>query len=147
MANAMYIYNLLKELFLLLDDGDRRLLSQFDLSVSRYYILVHLGDRPGISSRRLSDLMICDKSNITRLVKSLEADGLVRKVPHESDGRMYRLFLTDSGERLRHKAFNAHKMYITRRFACFNQREEERLTEKLLCIKSGLEAELLSGTE
>lgn len=146
MTDTMHIYNLLKELFLLLDDGDRRLLSQFDLSVSRFYILVHLGNNPGISSRQLSDRMICDKSNITRLVKSLVADGLVRKIPHESDGRMYRLFLTDSGDRIRAEALGAHTAYTKRRLACFNN-NEEKFTEKLHCIKSDLENELLSGTD
>lgn len=41
--------------------------------------------------------MFCDKSNITRLVRALEDEGIVCRRPHESDGRALRLYLTDQG--------------------------------------------------
>lgn len=142
MANAMQIYNLLKELFLLLDDGDRRLLSEFNLTVPRYYILVHLGEEPGISSRQLSDYLICDKSNITRLVKGMVADGLVEKKPHESDGRAYRLYLTNEGERIRQQTESLHTGYTIQRLNSCTGQEQDNLEAYLYKIKDTLEAEL-----
>ncbi len=123
MSDTSHIYNLLKEIFFLVDDGDRRLFSQYNLSVPRFYILWHLGNEPGISSRRLSELMICDKSNITRLSKGLEADGLVVRQPHESDGRALRLYLTEEGERIRNAALDSHSAYNEQRFVCYNEQQ------------------------
>jgi len=69
------LYNLLKEAFLLLDFGDRVLFSRYNLTAPRFYALVHLGEEPGLSLKRLSQKMFCDKSNATRIFKGLEAEG------------------------------------------------------------------------
>ncbi len=142
MADASHIYNLLKEVFFLIDDGDRQLFGQYNLSVPRFYILWHLGNEPGISSRRLSELMICDKSNITRLSKGLESDGLVVRQPHETDGRALRLYLTEKGEKIRNEAFEAHQAYNEQRLTCCPGEEQEDLQRYLERLKDSLFTEL-----
>ena len=146
MLNATQTYNLFKDIFFLLDDGDRRLFGEFNLSVSRFYILWHLGNEPGISSSQLSDRMICDKSNITRLSKGLEADGLVVRQPHESDGRALRLYLTEIGETVREQALEAHLRYNNDRFSCCSEEEQAALQHLLLNLKSSLTAQLYAET-
>lgn len=138
MADASHIYNLLKEVFFLIDDGDRQLFGQYNLSVPRFYILWHLGNEPGISSRHLSELMICDKSNITRLSKGLEADGLVVRQPHESDGRALRLYLTEAGETVREQALAAHLAYNDQRLNECVTGDQNSLQQQLLCLKESL---------
>src|SRR5690606_41950811 len=108
---AIQLYNLLKEVFLLLDDGDRRLFNAYSLSHTRFYALYHLGTQPGISSSQLSELMFCDKSNISRLLKGIEAEGWVLREPHESDGRAQRLYLSPAGEALYARVSQAHLTY------------------------------------
>lgn len=120
MLDFQRIYGLLKEISLIIEDGDRRLLTQFNLTVPRYYILYHLGHRPGISLSQLSDFMLCDKSNITRLVRGMETDGLVERRAHESDGRTARLFLTGEGEKVRQHVQSAHTEYNEFRFEPLN---------------------------
>ncbi|MCA9874114.1 MAG: MarR family transcriptional regulator [Anaerolineales bacterium] len=137
---------MLKDIFFLLDDGDRRLFGEFNLSVSRFYILWHLGNEPGISSSQLSDRMICDKSNITRLSKGLEADGLVVRQPHESDGRALRLFLTEEGEAVRAQALDAHLRYNNERFSCCSEEEQSALQQLLLGLRDSLSAQLYAET-
>jgi len=146
MLDATQTYNLLKDIFFLLDDGDRRLFGEFNLSVPRFYILWHLGNEPGISSSRLSDLMICDKSNITRLSKGLEADGLVVRQPHESDGRALRLYLTELGETIREQALLAHLQYNDERFSCCSHEEQTTLQQLLLGLKNSLTTQLYAET-
>jgi len=146
MLDAAQTYNLLKDIFFLLDDGDRRLFGDFNLSVPRFYILWHLGNEPGISSSRLSDLMICDKSNITRLSKGLEADGLVVRQPHESDGRALRLYLTELGETIRQQALQAHLQYNKERFSCCSNEEQATLQQLLLGLKESLTTQLYAET-
>lgn len=142
MADAAQTYNLLKDIFFLLDDGDRHLFGEFNLSVPRFYILWHLGNEPGISSSQLSDRMICDKSNITRLSKGLEADGLVIRQPHESDGRALRLYLTEAGEMVRQQALDAHRRYNNDRFSCCSDDEQTTLEQLLIGLKNSLSSQL-----
>ncbi|MDT8304649.1 MAG: MarR family transcriptional regulator [Anaerolineae bacterium] len=116
MAHIETLYTLIKDIFFLLDDGDQQLFSRYDLTGSRYYILYHLGDQPGLSVSQLSSIMFCDKSNITRLVRAMEEEGLVSRQPHESDGRSLRLFLTDQGAALRAEVSSAHLRLNQERF-------------------------------
>lgn len=143
MDEANNLYTVLKEIFLLLDDGDRRLLANFDLTVPRFYALLHLGDNPGLSVSELSDLMFCDKSNVTRLIKTLEADGLVYRLPHDSDGRVLCLYLTPKGEGLRKNVLAAHRDRNERRFNnTLKTEEREKLLFWLQDVKKTLSVDL-----
>ena len=119
--DAQIAYASIVELFLLIDDGDRRLLAEFGLTVPRYFALQHIDKHPGLSPVQLSGLMLCDKSNITRLLKGLEKDGLVKRVPHEDDGRSFRLFLSDRGQKLSAAAAKTHQDFNEKRFGFLNK--------------------------
>jgi DNA-binding MarR family transcriptional regulator len=144
MSHEEQIYERLKEIFLLLDDGDQRLLSQFNLSASRFYALVHLGNTPGMTPNELSVRMFCDKSNVTRLIKNLEQDGHVVRRPHENDGRSVRLFLTEQGAQVREEAMTCHQQYNQRRLTAEKTLMLE-LNTALERLKSGLQADLDRG--
>lgn len=147
MAHRTDIYSLLKEIFLLLDDGDRRLFDCFGLTVPRYYVLFHLGAEPGISVSQLSRLMFCDKSNITRLIQGLQSEGLVTRRPHESDGRVLRLFLTPQGEALRSEVATAHDACNRRRIGQeLTEREQGELLSYLHALQVGLKRNLATET-
>ena len=132
------LYDLIKETFLLLDFGDRRILEQFKLSVPRYYALTHIATEPGISPSRLSRYMFCDKSNITRLLQSLEESGLVERRPHARDGRAQRLFLTADGEALHRDAAEAHRQAVKHRLAALDEDETERMARFLATFNRSL---------
>lgn len=138
MTDAQMLYGLINEIYLILDDGDRRLLNDFKLSSTRFYALVHIGERPGISSSQLSQLLICDKSNATRIIKGLEAEGLVIRRPHETDGRSLRLYLSETGQALRDQAIEAHHRYNQNRFVELQPDEQESLTKGLQLLKRSL---------
>lgn len=146
MAETKSVYSLLKEIYLIIDDGDRNLLSNFNLTPSRYYALVHIGRDPGMSLSELSALMLCDKSNATRIIKGLEAEGLVTKKPHETDGRTIRLYLSESGIALREKALDAHRSYNRNRFAKVAGVEQDHLVNRLVQLKSTLHQDLRMGS-
>ena len=138
MSDGQEIYTLLNEIYLILDDGDRRLFGQFDLTPPRYYALVHIGAKPGISLSKLSSLMLCDKSNATRIVKGLENEDLVYRLPHETDGRTIRLFLSERGQEIRQKAISAHSRYNKKRFHSKVPVEKEELRTELVQLKNHL---------
>jgi DNA-binding MarR family transcriptional regulator len=142
MADPETLYNLLKELFFILDDGDRQLFGRYNLTVPRVFALLHLGEQPGMSLSQLSDMMLCDKSNITRIIKGMEGDGLVRRQPHESDGRTLRLHLTEKGESVRTEVLASHAAYNQLRFQCIDTILQGNLLEGLQQLKEGLRGQL-----
>ena len=140
------MYTLLKEIFLILEDGDRRFFQQYDLTVTRFYALYHLSDNPGQTLRHLSDRMLCDKSNVTRVIKGLERDRLVFRQPHETDGRAYRLFLTDDGRKILRGVDTEHHDYNEVRFdVIIPDGEYAELETMLLRLKGALVERLGPG--
>lgn len=131
MSDREQLYTLLKETFILIDDGDRRLFSRFNLTPPRFYALLHIDEEPGITSSSLSDRMLCDKSNVTRIVKGLEAEGFLLRQPHETDGRSLRLFLTEEGKQILGKVQAAHQRYNRYRLNSISNNEREILLDQL----------------
>ena len=138
MTGRGHLYDLIKESFLLLDFGDRGLFDQFGLSISRYYALHHIAANPGLPPSRLSQLMFCDKSNITRLLQALESDGYVERRQHEQDGRIQRLYLTESGTRLHNEACAAHLCFIEQRLAGLTESATAQLATTLTYLNRTL---------
>ena len=96
--DKMILYESLKAIFLHIDNHEKALFSEFNLTLPRFYVLLHLSKHPGINFIELSDLMLCTKSNTTRIVQSMQKDGLVRREVHPADGRSYQLFTTQAGQ-------------------------------------------------
>jgi DNA-binding MarR family transcriptional regulator len=147
MTSKDQLYTLLKEIFLIIDDGDRRFFDRYSLTVSRFYAIFHIGEEPGISSSHLSNRMLCDKSNITRIVKGLEADGHVMRKPHETDGRSRRLFLTRKGRGVLDEASVAHDAYNEARLDCISEIEQDNLLGGLTKLKQRLQEALYPSME
>ena len=138
------LYTVIKELFFTLDSGDDYLFRQYGMSVTRYYALYHLEQHPGISLTELSRLMLCDKSNVTRIAKSLERDGLAKRLSHETDKRSARLYLSEKGHRLREKIESAHRAFNRQRFELASaELDEESIYQALQLLKDRLATDLM----
>lgn len=137
------LYNLLKETFILLDDGDRRLFGTYKLTPPRFYALTHINEEPGLSSSKLSERLLCDKSNVTRIVKGLESEGLIIRKPHETDGRALRLYLTDSGVDVLVKVQAAHHNFNARRLDCLDCLSQGDLLQNLSKLNESLLSALI----
>lgn len=139
MADPITVYDLLKEVFLIIEDGDRAFFQQYELTVTRFYSMWHLKDEPGLTLRDLSIRMLCDKSNVTRVVKGLERDGMIYREDHESDGRAYRLYLTEKGRQRLELVDSRHGSFNRGRFENgITEGEFEVLEETLLKLKNSL---------
>jgi DNA-binding MarR family transcriptional regulator len=130
----------LKQIIAYIDNGERRLLNQFNLTVPRYYALKHIHENPGISLTDLSALMLNDKSNTSRLIRNIQEAGLTIRCRSESDRRTSSLYLSESGEQLFERASAAHEIYTKDRFSGLNA-DVEVLLDHLLPIKRTLEQE------
>jgi DNA-binding MarR family transcriptional regulator len=137
-----HLYNTLKETFLLLDDGDRHLLNEYNLSPSRFFAMVHISEKPGLSSSELSDRLLCDKSNVTRIVRGLEQQGFIERQAHETDGRTLRLYLTTKGlETCTHIQVEL-KHYNETRLNNLSNPVQENLLTTLATLNKALQADL-----
>jgi MarR family transcriptional regulator, 2-MHQ and catechol-resistance regulon repressor len=117
-------HRLLHDIYVLLDDGDRRVLETLALNPLEFAVLQRLGPSQG---RRLTDIgaeLLCVKSTITRLVDRLEASGLVLRTPDPDDRRAQRLLLTARGVEVRDEAARLHEAAVERRMNALDADDE-----------------------
>ena len=76
-----------------------RTLAGTDLSPSAVHTIIELGETGGLTSKELADRLNLEKSTISRLVQALEKRGEITSEKLETDGRSFRLSLTDQGHR------------------------------------------------
>jgi DNA-binding MarR family transcriptional regulator len=132
----------LAQSFLELDEGERRLMKRFGLTLTQYWALVHLKDEEGRSLSELADLLICDKSNVTSLVDKLEESGLAERNPGKNgDRRFIRVVLTPQGQQLRKTLIAAQEHLLRMRFQALNIESLQRLREPLQQLASTLQAQ------
>jgi MarR family 2-MHQ and catechol resistance regulon transcriptional repressor len=113
---ALHQYHLIHDVYVMLDDGDRRVLRGFGITLAQYRVLKSLDLEEGQRLTTLSEALLRAKSTITRIVDQLEKDGLVRRTSDEDDRRAQRVVLTPAGARLLDKAGRAHAENVARRF-------------------------------
>lgn len=80
-------------------------LAQLDLSLAQHEILLSIWQNSGITQKELAENLLVVKSNVSALIKKLEARGLVHRECDPSDTRNKCLSLTDAGRQLVKKSF------------------------------------------
>jgi len=134
-------YELVKQAYLLLDDGDNRFLSKYDLTQVQYYALLRLQNGPKPLSQ-LSKELLCDPSNITRVAGILERKGLITREGDENDRRVTLAELTQDGEQLIAQLEQAHSDYIQQRMGVLNAGECASLVSLLDKLSNGLREQI-----
>jgi len=127
--NGRKLYFSLKSIFLHIDNQEKSLLAQYDLNIPRFYILMHVHEQPGVNYNELSDLMLCTRGNTTRVVRSMQKEGLLTRKVNNDDRRCYHLYLTDKGERIFTEVYIAYKQQIDRLLARFSEDELTSYTD------------------
>ena len=67
------------------------------------YVLI-LITKEGVPATKIAPLMGMGTSSLTRLLKTMETDGLIYRQSDKQDKRVVRIFLTEKGVHLREKA-------------------------------------------
>ena len=123
------MYQSLKAIFLHIDNHEKSLLSNYDLSVARFYALMHINSQPGINYIDLSDLMLCTKSNTTRVVRGYLARRFGRAMCSLEDGRSYQLYLTSKGETLFKEAHPEYLKQVDKLMSAFDETQLRTYTK------------------
>lgn len=135
-------HRLIHDIYVLMDDGDRRVLAPLNLSPLEFAVLQQLDLEQG---QRLTDVgakLLCVKSTITRIVDRLEREGLVVRTPDPDDRRAQRLLLTMRGAAIRIEALTTHTSAIERRMSVLSHEEQQHLRVLLTKLRAGLQADL-----
>jgi DNA-binding MarR family transcriptional regulator len=150
------VYHLLSQAFIEMDAGDKRFLAalspvtrigrdaaspddagdndDYALTNPHFWALVHLEPDDGRTMAELARLLICDKSNVTKIVDKLEDLGWAQRMPGKGGDRRYmRVVLTAEGRGVRERVIAAHAEWVHRRFSVFTPEQLEQL-EALLRI-------------
>jgi DNA-binding MarR family transcriptional regulator len=69
----------------------------FPVTSEQFSVIVHVWDQNGQPQYMLTEKLFKDKTTMARLVSSLEALGLVVRMPGENDAREKNVFLTKKG--------------------------------------------------
>ena len=92
-------------------------------------VLMIIKQNPGVRHGELADALLIQRPNMTKLMKRLEAQGLVKRLPAQKDRRHVALGLTAKGEKAVAAAraeFAAHDEIVQGRF---NQPERAAITD------------------
>ncbi len=115
-TEILHQYKMIHDIYVMLDDGDRRVLRPFGLTIPQYRVLQSLDETDGQRLTTLSERLLRAKSTITRIIDQLERDGLVARTSDDDDRRAQRVVLTPEGVELLHSARAAHEEALIYRF-------------------------------
>jgi DNA-binding MarR family transcriptional regulator len=114
------------------------MMTEQDLDLSWYEVLLHLGEASGpVNQRDLHERVMLGQSGLSRVLTQMEACELVRRVSIESDRRTLSVELTDLGRERLNRAARVHLAGIKRWFGDeLTVQESEAIRaalEKILC--------------
>ncbi len=132
------------DIYVLLDDGDQRVLRAFNLTSSQYSVLRLLAAEEGQRLTTLSDRLLCARSTITRIIDQLEQEGLVRRIGDAEDRRAQRAILTSVGQQRLEQVCAAHEESLERRMSTLSTAERQQLHRLLARLRDGLRTQLNS---
>ncbi len=75
-----------------------------DFSMSMTYVLMNLSLNQGVPSTLIGPKMGVESRSLTRILRQMEEDGIIRKVQGEEDKRQVMIYLTDKGKVLKKQA-------------------------------------------
>jgi DNA-binding MarR family transcriptional regulator len=70
----------------------------YDITPEQFGVLARLRYQQGMNQTQLGERMLKDRHNMTRILNLLEERGYVERRPDSSDRRIFRIFLTESGQ-------------------------------------------------
>lgn len=140
----MQLYESLKSIFLHIDNHEKAFLSTYGLNIPRFYVLMHVNNHHGLNYMELSDLLLCTKSNTSRIVQGMQKDGLLSRVSNPEDGRSYHLYLTEEGQNIFEKVYPAYTELVNGLMSKFSNEEISRYHQFSQTIENTLAPQPIS---
>ena len=104
-------------------------IGELDLSLAQHEILLSIWQKPGLTQKQLAENLLVVKSNVSALIKKLEARGLVHRDCDPCDTRNKCLSLTEAGERLVRQSFERQNRVIDAMVSEMSDAELQMISE------------------
>lgn len=75
-------------------------LAPFNVAPEQNLILMLLWERDGMSQNEIAKELVKDKTNIARMISSLEKKGFISRQINKIDSRAFKVYLTEDGKKL-----------------------------------------------
>lgn len=115
-------------------------LNRIGLTPAAAAVLLVIESNPGLPLGLLADALIVQHPNMTKLVKRLEAQKLVRRNAAPGDRRRISLALTPAGRRLAQQALDVLNEHDTQAYGVLKPAERRQLLHLVGRLLTGLEA-------
>lgn len=101
-ASGMAVFTAVLRSYELLNDQVAKVMRNHDLSFARYEVLTWLTTDPesSLTLSWISKTLRIPPASVTNIIDRLEADGLIRRVPHPTDARTTLAVITDRGRKV-----------------------------------------------
>lgn len=125
---------------LLMREARRRVAARWQLTLPQFDVLAELtrGEKRGFTFLELSRLLLVTSGNLTGIVDRLEARGLVRRIPDQTDRRVVRVSLTSKGRAMSRRMLPRHAQDIAQALAFMTPSSLKQLTSLLDQVRHGL---------
>ena len=102
-----------------------------EMSPSAVHAIVEIGLTDEITAKALGQVLLLEKSTISRLVKSLVTGGLVVETPAEIDGRVKFLNLSEAGQSTMGKIVDFAENQVASAIAPLSEAKRDKVLEGL----------------
>jgi len=106
-------------------------LNTYGLTVPQFGVLESLYHLGPLKICELIQKNLSTSGNMTVVIRNLEKEGWVNKIPDDEDKRSYKVFLTDQGSQVIEDAFLTHLNYLNDFFHRLNMDEKQQLLQLL----------------
>lgn len=139
----------LQQIFVLLDDGDRRALRRIGLTPTQYALLRAVDESPlrELTVSRLADVLLCTRGNAARLVRRLQDGGLTSTREDADDQRLRIVTLTAEGRSRLKAAAAALRSADDRRLDALSAKDLRVLSELTERLAGELGRDLAERTD
>lgn len=95
-------FNLINTSMSIKDELRKRFIAEgYDVTPDQFAVLIKLWKNDGVSQKELCDKTLKTKSNITRILDSMEKRDLLSRQVNKEDRRIFNIYLTTKGKNLR----------------------------------------------
>ena len=115
----------------------QNLQAHFDTTLPRFDLMAQLERAPeGLKMSELSQRMMVTGGNVTGITDGLEKEGLVVREVDAADRRVFRVRLTQEGQRQFQRMAAEHEQWVVDLFGGLTQKEKKQLFDLLGELKS-----------
>lgn len=136
-ASGMAVFTAILRSYELLEDQVHEVMRSHGLTFARYEVLTWLATDPesSLTLSWISKTLRIPPATVTNVIDRLQADKLIRRVPHPSDARTTLAVITPRGRRIADKATRDLNEAVYERIG-LSERERHRLVELLAKLRA-----------